>query len=407
MERTTPRRRLARSLAGAALVAGLAASGTAVPAWAEPVAAADPAPGSVTPDKDPFYLAPADIGAYRPGQIVATRPLTLKLSVEVRAWQISYRSNDSHGRPTLEVTTLAVPTKAWEGTGPRPAVSVQFAEDSTGIQCAPSYKLSTGGGSSEAGLLLNKNWAVAIPDHQGFKSAWMAGPRAGHSVLDGIRAVRSFQEAGLASSQWGLTGYSGGAHATGWAAELQPSYAPDVTLAGVAMGGTPADPAATARFLDGRAPAGFVFAATWGIHTEWPEAGIEGLLNAQGRIDMATVAGKCLPDILGKFPFRRLASATTVPDPLSVPSVAAVLKKDTMGAATPKAPIFNYHAVTDEIVPIGQANTLTKTWCAGGATIQIVRSWLGEHGLEAVRRSPAAVSYLNDRFAGKTPPNSC
>ncbi|MEU5883046.1 lipase family protein [Spirillospora sp. NPDC047279] len=44
------------------------------------------------------------------------------------------------------------------------------------------------------------------------------------------------------SNPWTLNGYSGGANATGWAAQLQPAYAPDVTLKGIAMGGTPADP---------------------------------------------------------------------------------------------------------------------------------------------------------------------
>src|SRR5437899_7535305 len=102
------------------------------------IASADSTPpaGSVPPDQDPFYAAPANIGTYQPGQIVASRQISPKLYGQpvttVNAWQLSYRTNDSHNQPELTVTTLLVPTKAWTGTGPRPAVSVQSAEDSTG-----------------------------------------------------------------------------------------------------------------------------------------------------------------------------------------------------------------------------------------------------------------------------------
>ena len=36
-------------------------------------------------------------------------------------------------------------------------------------------------------------------------------------------------------------GISGGATATGWAAQLQASYAPELHVAGFVIGGTPAD----------------------------------------------------------------------------------------------------------------------------------------------------------------------
>ncbi len=60
-----------------------------------------------------------------------------------------------------------------------------------------------------------------MPDFEGPKSVFMAGPQAGHAVLDGIRAVKNFGTGGVgAANKWALNGYSGGAQATGWAAEL-------------------------------------------------------------------------------------------------------------------------------------------------------------------------------------------
>lgn len=389
------------------IVAAAALVSASAPAWAD-----DPPAGSVPPDQDPFYSAPGNIGTYEPGQVVASRKITPKagnLADTVDAWQISYRTNDSHDRAELTVTTLLVPKKAWTGGGSRPAVSVQAAEDSTGTQCAPSYGISSGSVVAAASVmfaapLLDKGWTVAMPDFEGPKSVFMAGPQAGHAVLDGIRAVKNFDSA---IGRWALSGYSGGAQATGWAAELQPAYAPDVGLTGVAMGGTPADPGAVARFLDGGLFSGFEAAATVSLDTEFPEAGIQKLLNDKGRQAMEDARNKCVTELLTGFPFRKLADYSTVPDPLAVPSVVAMLKKNTMGSAAPAAPVFNYHANTDEIVPVGQADTLVKAWCSKGATVQTVRDAIGEHALEALVRNNDVLTYLTDRFAAKPAPDTC
>ncbi|MDT3396602.1 lipase family protein [Streptomyces sp. B1866] len=400
---------LALPVAAALALAGLtgSAAGTA------------PAPGSVPPDQDPFYAAPAGIGAYAPGAVVASRRITPKAGPApdaVTAWQISYRTNDSHDRPELAVTTLLVPVAAWPGPGPRPVVSVQAAEDSTGTQCAPSYGVASGIGDAASNVnyatpFLDKGWTVAMPDFEGPKSVFMGGVQAGHAVLDGIRAVKNFNAArsgGVgAGGPWALSGYSGGAQATGWAAQLQPSYAPDVTLVGAAMGGTPADPAAVARWLDGGPFAGFQAAAIVSLDAEYPDAGLASYLNAQGRAALERARGKCLSELAGSDPFARLTDYTGLPDPLSLPPVAKVLKENTLGAAAPATPVYDYMAATDEIVPLWQAETLFRAWCAKGATIRKARDLVGEHVLEYYVRKNAAVDFLTDRFAGKPVRSSC
>lgn len=370
--------------------------------------------GSVAPDLDPFYKAPANIASYQPGAVVATRPSPVKISgVTVTAAQISYRSNDSHNVAMLAVTTLIVPTATWTGKGARPVVSLQEPEDSVGLKCSPSYAFATGSLQpvDSSGALLAKGWAVAVPDFEGPKSIFLAGPEAGHAILDGIRAVKKANVAGIGStSPWTLTGYSGGAQATGWAAQLQPSYAPDVKILGTAVGGLPSDPAAIARSIDGGIFSGFEYAVAYSLAVEFPETGITALLNDRGRADFATASkGLCLIDILPQFAFRKLSDDVTVADPLTVPSVAAVLKLDTLGAAAPASSnaIYDYHAIPDEIVPVGQDDTLVKNWCHGGATIQTHRDLFAEHALEAVVQQTDMLSFLSDRFAGTKPTNNC
>jgi len=400
-------RRIVRFALPLALIVGIGGLGAALAG-----AAPSSGPGSVVPAQDPFYTAPANIASYSPGQIVASRPVSLSLSVPVNAWQISYRSEDSHGNPEMAVTTLVVPQAPWTGTGSRPAVSYEVAEDATGTQCAPSYLMaSSGGGSSDLdlGTMLKKGWAVQDPDYEGPKSAWMAGPQAGHAVLDGIRAADAFLPGGLtASTRWGLDGYSGGANATGWAAQLQPTYAPEVHLVGAAMGGTPADPKAVAESVDGGLFSGFELAAAYGINQDYPEMDIASIENAAGKTALSQVGGRCLLSILAQYPFKKLTHYTTVSDPLDYPTIAPVLAEDTLGNATPSsAPIYDYHADTDEVVPVAQDNTLTQNWCARGATVQIVRDLVGEHGEEAVLREGDVETFLTNRFAGAAPTDSC
>ncbi|MEO5873499.1 MAG: lipase family protein [Streptosporangiaceae bacterium] len=399
------------------LAAALVLSSFTLSSFTAPAHADEPPAGSVVPDLDPFYTAPANISAFQPGQIVASRKIAPKvgdLGTKADVWQISYRSNDSHHAAQLVVTSLIVPKKAWTGTGPRPVVSVQAPEDATGTQCAPSYGLSSGSVLAAwpavvSNPLLDQGWAVAMPDHEGPKSVFMGGPQAAHAVLDGIRAVRNFTAApGIGrDNPWTLNGYSGGANATGWAAEVQPAYAPEIVLKGAAMGGTPADPEAVARSLDGGVFSGFEAAAAASLATEFPEMNIDPILNDVGRKAIADARGKCLTDLLSKFAFKKLSAYSTVADPLAVPSVRAVLRINTMGSAAPTAPIFNYHANTDEIVPVRQADQLVKDWCTKGATVQTTRAAIGEHALEMVFKSDQVVAFLADRYAGKPPKNTC
>jgi hypothetical protein len=408
----------ARSALSAMVCAVAAITVATSPAIAETF----PPAGSVPPDQDPFYAAPANIVSYAPGQIVAIRPVSTILFGAAHTWQIAYRTNDAHDQPELTVTTLVVPTTPWQGQGARPIVSLQAAEDSVGIRCSPSYNIArnlnpdlglaqqattVGQDVPQALSFLVLGYAVAMPDHEGPDAEFGAGPQEGHATLDGIRAVHNFDTDGIGTANpVALYGYSGGAHATAWAAQLQPSYAPDLQLAGAANGGTPADPAEAARDADGGRSAGLEFAALFGIATAYPESGFTGVLNARGQQAFAHLRGKCLPYELAHFLFQKLADYSTVPDPLDVPSVKAVLTEDTLGAAAPTIPIYDYHAKTDG-VDVGPDDTMVRNWCSQGATVDIVRDPVVGHVAEGIARLPSAVDYLSDRFAGKPAKSSC
>ncbi len=334
----------------------------------------------------------------------------MSLSTPSNVWQIAYASEDSHGNPEMATATIVVPQSPWI-PGARPAVAYEVAEDATGSQCEPSYMMATTdspGLDIDLNSMLAMGWAQVIPDYEGPKSAWLAGPGEGHVVLDGIRAARSFVPAGLDHSPWALDGYSGGANGAGWAAQLQPTYAPDVHLVGVAIGGTPADPAAVAAYIDGGLFSGFEAAAAWGIWQDYPEMDLSSIVNASGAQALTQVGGQCLVSLLVDYAFKTLASYSTLSDPLSYPPLAAVLKEDTLGQSKPTtAPIYDYHGELDEIVPVAQDDTLVSNWCKDGATVDEVRDLFAEHVLEFLEEDGNVLNFLAARFAGEPATNTC
>ncbi len=391
--------RLSLVRAIAALLALLACA--AVPAAARAL---------VPPEQDPFYDRPAKLRDAARGEVLRSRPATitgLGIPLPYDAWQVVYRSNDSKGRPAHVIGTVVVPRTPYPGK--RPLVSYQVAIDSLAPHCNPSYTFQTGTNKEIplAALALTLGWAVVIPDFEGPRDAYGAGPMAGQATLDGIRAARRFRPAGLAGSQVGLWGYSGGGQATAWAAELQPTYAPRLRIDGVAAGGVPPNLLQVARQIDGGPFAGVYFAVSVGLSREFPELRIDSLLNDAGRAMVAKIGEECADDLVTGYPFQRMSQYTTVPDALAVPRVRKVARANNLGKDTPTAPLFVYHSALDELIPVRGPDEMVAEYCREGATVQYERSLLGEHVAFAVTGAPLAIDYLGDRFAGQPPPSNC
>ena len=374
---------------------------------AAPSSAAVPEPAA-----DPFYVPPAGYEMAAPGAILRTRPVTvtgLGIPIPVQSTQMLVRSTDAHGRPAAVVSTLMIPQGAYPGPGTRPLLSYQPATDSLGDQCNPSYTLRTGT-EKELPLIassLSRGWAVVVTDYQGPRNAFAAGRMAGHAVLDGVRAAEHLPSTGLAGAATpvGLWGYSGGGLATGWAAQLQPSYAPELAVTGIASGGTPADLEAAGRQIDGGPAAGLFLAAAIGMSREYPE--LLTLLNDRGRALVDQIGDMCLAQEVASYPFRHLNEFTTSSDPLGTPVAQAVLNDNEMGGARPSAPVYVYHSLFDELVPYASATALKSAWCSRAARVQLYTDILSEHNVLAVTGAPAAVSYLAARFAGTPAPSNC
>ncbi len=376
-------------------------------------AAADPI--YPRPDPDPFYAAPADLAAHRPGDVLGVRPLPpVAVFPGATVRLVKFRSTDSRGAPIAATTTIATPANHRPGA---PLLSYQHFINSLGTDCAVSHRLYGADVNLATimpvlGALLQRGWSVTLPDHLGPHFALGAGRLGGQITLDSVRALKRVPELGLADSPSVLAGYSGGGLATAWAAALQPSYAPELRLAGAAIGGAPMNLVAMARGLGHNPhPAfGLAMAAAIGLEREYPDrVRISGNLNERGRALRDSMANLCTNDILAVGAGGSAHEFATGPSVFEQPDAWAVVEENSVELypGVPEMPIFEWHSPDDPLVPIAAIDNTNRRWCAAGVRLQTLKVPAFEHLTAAVAGAPAMLGWLEGRVRGEPAPVAC
>ncbi|WP_394831187.1 lipase family protein [Pendulispora rubella] len=379
------------------------------------------AAAATPPSQDAFYTAPAAMPSVPSGTILASRPVTLALPLAVKAWQLKYATTDEHDRPVVAIATLVVPILPYLGT--RPLLSYNVAIDSLSIDCNPSYVMQGGvvtpstsanfGTALEMAnvvLALKTGWAVVVPDHEGLAMNFTVGPMSGHAVLDGIRAARSYTEARLRDAPLTMWGYSGGAQATMWAAELAPSYAPELRFKGIAAGGVPVDLVSILRYVGGTYMSGIAAGGVMGQADAYPEYNAHRFLNDAGRKLRADVRRQCIGDLIMNYAFKDLSDYSTVPDMASEPDVQAIAAHSRLGGRKPAGPLYVYHGYWDQAIPYRDVEGLVDGYCKQGVSVTFNIDQLNhvtDHFAYAALGVPGAFVYLQAAVAGFAAPSTC
>ncbi|HEX3829986.1 MAG TPA: lipase family protein [Sporichthyaceae bacterium] len=416
---TAFRRFLATSVAATLLVAlGVPAASAAGPANHPRVAGATYPDGSgypVSPSDDAFYTPPDPIPDVAPGTILRSRPVVVRglgLPVPVRTFQVLYRSTDTQGRPDAVSGTVGV-LQDGRPDADRPLVVYNIGTHGLGPLCAPSYLLRLGIDQEEPLMAsaISRGYAVMVTDYEGLGTpgphTYAAGPSTGHAVLDGARAALHLSDLGLnPKAKTAIWGYSEGGLASDWAAELASTYAPDVNLVGTAAGGVPANLEHVARMLDGTYGSGLLLAAAVGLNRAYPQLKLDQIFTPAGKQAAADIASQCVEQFAAKYAFKKLADYSTVPDPLGLPQVRAVLDANTLGRRIPSEPMHIYHATSDELLPLDDVHALVADYCRHGLPVDY-REYPGEHLFVAGSGSFDALDWIAARFAGAPVPNNC
>ncbi|GAA4666800.1 lipase family protein [Gordonia humi] len=367
-----------------------------------------------TPEQDRWYRDPPNIDAYRPGQIVRTRIVQTRIlgvPFPVHTKQILFRSEDAHGRPIVTATSVIVPGIPWIG-GPRPVVSFQEAIDATASACNPSHTLQVGTFKEAplAAAWLAQGFAVNVPDFDGKYNTFNTWDE-GKMVLDSLRAVKNDRALSLKDSRFALYGYSGGGSGSIRAAGLRETYAPDIELAGTALGGTPGDLLAVAEYGVKQQPGvtGIANFTTWlafaSLSRNYPDVfDAKRLLTRAGQKIVADMSRRCLYTSVATGMYRPISEyfrpGLTL---LTAPGVKRVLREISLDRHVPDSPVLWFHGVWDELIPPSVVVPTVREYRAAGANIRFITSPLPEHVVNAGVTWAPAQAWISAILRGADP----
>jgi Secretory lipase len=374
----------------------------------------------VGPEGSAFYTPPSAEPAGSVGELIWYRPAKINLKVTLpgnKAWTVLYQSTGQNGKPDFVTGTVLVPTTKWSGKGSRPVVTIGIGTQGIAPQCAPSKQMITGSeyAGDEIINALKAGYAVDVTDYQGYTNGaiptYTAGKAEGQAVLDIVRAARQLPEAGLTESDptyaWG---YSQGGQAVGWAGELQSSYAPNVKLSGVAAGGVPANLLEFGAFSGQSVGSGLNIISAIGLEAAYPELKL-GTLTPAGEKAVSEALSECVTELLTTLNGANFQEFTTEHKSLeelenSEPKFKKALEEQNLDLKAPSAPVYHYHGLEDELVPLNQDVNLHYAWCTLGATDDF-QLYNGEHLFTDAMGAPYALKWIEERIAGKTAPTTC
>jgi Secretory lipase len=407
-------------------------------AWA--ALAAPGARAAVPPNEDPFYKYEGTTPLKRiaPGTVLKTRTVpfhVVGVELPLTAVQLLYRSTSELGKPTVNVTSVLLPPV--KDLTPS-VLSYQSFYDSLNTEDDPSYAISGGftmGGEipqAESVLIspaLLAGETVVIPDTEGEEADFAAGPVYGYNTLDSLRAALSSPATGLTSTtKIGLAGYSGGAIATEWAAQLAPSYAPEINsdIVGAAMGGVLVDPAHNLKYIEGSSSwASVIPMALDGLRrafhlnlTPYLSQYGEELLNEDESASITTE--KSVPGLT----WAELAKPQ-YPTPETIPVYVRTANKLIMGReGTPTVPLLIGQGnggeelegtsgdkpgigPGDGVMIAGDVRSLAREYCERGVDVQYSEYQHLGHYEGAAPWLAETAAWLAGRFAGLAAPQDC
>jgi len=361
-----------------------------------------------------FYEPPDPLPEGRPGDVIRAEPMDAYLMpgarLRARTWRVLYRSTGAVGEPTAVSGTVLIP--ATRTRGPRPLVSYAVGTHGIGDAAAPSRLLARGR-EWEAGLIamvLARGWAVAVTDYQGLGTpgdhAYMVGRALGPNVLDMIRAARQLDSEELpVAGPAAIVGYSEGGAAAAWAAQLQPTYAPDVPLVAVAAGAAAADVETAGPNIEGSFFSFFIAYGGIGYAAAYPELELDPYLTPLARTNIAALRQSSIFQAAMWGPRFVRAADLTQPNVLELPEWRARLAENRLGLSAPAAPVLLHHARRDQIVSFQQSINLREDWTQRGADVRLYVTRGGvEHISGAVAGTPVALDWIARRLNRRAEP---
>ncbi|MCX7620751.1 MAG: lipase family protein [Acidimicrobiales bacterium] len=386
--------RLSKPMFVAAAAAILAACGTAQPAN----------PPASTVERAPVVdTVPTPTNPEPPGTVI--NETEIQPPTGARAWRVDYHSTGVTGSPVGERMLLVVPMRE-PPPGGFPLVVWGHPTKGSADSCAPSYE-----GAASILLiepLIREGYAVAAPDYEGLAAAgphpYLVGTSEGRSMLDAARAARQVKGSGVRdTSPVLLWGFSQGGHAALFAAQIQPEWAPELDVRGVAVAAPVSNVEHFVRRAEGwPAQFGVLVTVVYGYANAYPELDPAAILTPSALADIDDLEDECIVEVTELYD--RPVAEMLLRSPREEPAFVRRFAENLAGTRKLGVPALVIQGAVDDIVDPADTTALVNRMCANGdRVVYVLRP--GEN--HAVTVEDLLLPWLRARVAGEPSPAIC
>jgi pimeloyl-ACP methyl ester carboxylesterase len=361
----------------------------------------------------PFYDAPRSLLAGEPGTLVRQEPID-GAPLGAAAYRVLYRSTGLKGEPIFVSGVIVVPAGDPPPDG-RPIIA--WAHPTSGItpRCAPSLAIFLFQQIQGLRTFVERGYVVAATDYPGLGTPephpYLVGDSEARAVIDAVRVAGTMPGAG-GGKRFAVWGHSQGGQAALFTGLIAGTYAPELTLLGVAAA-APATDLITLMNDDLNSAGGKNITAMtlWSWHRVYG-APIDKIVDPRAMQAVDRLAYECIEGPFDLITRQRTEKPLeeaflTVEGPANIEPWRSLLEKNTPGPLSPDIPVLLAQGTNDQIIRPSVTKDYMSKLCKGGSKVKMVMLPDVGHGRAAQASTMVAADWITDRFAGETPPNDC
>jgi pimeloyl-ACP methyl ester carboxylesterase len=360
-----------------------------------------------------FYDAPQSDVAGKSGTLVR-QELMAGAPLGATAYRVLYRSTSFDGKPILVSGVIVVP-QGVPPSGGRPIVA--WAHPTSGIvpRCAPSRAIFIFQQIQGLRPLVARGYVVAATDYPGLGTRgphpYLVGVSEARAVIDSVRVARSMPGAG-GGTRFTVWGHSQGGHAALFTGIIAKSYAPELTLLGVAAAAPATELAALMDDdIDTAAGKNITAMTLWSWQRVYG-APMDKVVDPRAMPAINRLAQECVEGPYDLLVRRRTEKPLEdyflmVEHPADIEPWHALLLKNTPGTLPSDIPIFLAQGAIDPVISPAVTQDYAAALCKAGSKVRMLIMPNVGHGGAGRASALAAVDWMTARFAGESPPNDC
>jgi pimeloyl-ACP methyl ester carboxylesterase len=370
-------------------------------------------PASAAMAQTPFYRAPPSVVAGAPGTLVRQEPIG-GAPLGAVAYRVLYRSTGLDDKPILVSGVVIVP-QGPPSPGGRPIVA--WAHPTSGIvpRCAPSLAIFIFQQIQGLRSMVERGYVIAATDYLGLGTPgphpYLVGMSEARAVIDSVRIAGTLPGAG-GGTRFVVWGHSQGGQASLFTGMIARTYAPELVLLGVAAAAPATDLAALMSDDIGSVGGRNITAMTLWSWQRVYGAAMDKIVDIRAVPVINRLAQECIEGPFDLATRQRTEKPfeqhfLSVKNPGDLEPWHSLLAENTPNTLPPEIPVFVAQGALDLIVRPKVTQNYVATLCSAGSKVRTVTLPNIGHGRAAQASTLAAVDWMTDRFAGKSPPDDC